>query len=381
MKFNRKEIIYWSIFSLYTLFIIATLPYIVPFQRALGYKLADNLLTFIIISIALVFVLLISYIFFVKREKSLRKYLGILVGIILVAFTVWWLILSTTYSRASKAVEFIHFFQYGLLCFLAYLCLKDRIKNPLIFIWGAMIVSTFGFIDEGIQWIIPSRTGELKDSLTNIACAVTFQIFISQIVEPKSGYARINKHDWKGLLKGLTLLFVVVTLFVFFVNTGFKIFDEEIGYFNSKFTKEDLLEMKKYRDELFKRKSDKKIKESSEPIVIKPSYWGVTDYYAQEARFHIKHRNDLLKDKEFRASYSEQKILEKYYMPVVHELNENWSAHQRRSVFFKIPDLNNSYYYHSPLRDNIMVDSTKVFVIILLMLFSIIPLVVDFMTD
>jgi len=376
MKFQRKEIFYWSLFFFYGLFILATLPYIVPIQRALGRKLQDYLLLFIIITITLVFLILLAHIFFIKRERRVSKYLGVIGGTGLIGLTVYFLILRTNYSAASKAVEFIHFFEYGLLSYLAFIALRCRINNLLIYVWGVIVVSCFGYIDEGIQWVIESRTGELKDALTNVACAVTFQIFISQVSEPVKGFKKIEFHDFKLLLKGLSVFLVIITLFTILVNTGFEVFDHEVGYFKSKFTRDNLLSMKEERSQIIMIPNPK-----ATQIVIKPDYWSITDFYAQEAKYHIKFRNDLLKDKHYRSAYCEELILEKYYEPVMLELNQKWPFEMRKEIFFKIPDRKNSYFYHSPLRENIITGVGKFIILFSLIILSIVPIIIDIMTD
>jgi VanZ family protein len=379
MIISKKEILYWSLFSLYCLFILATLPYIVTFQRAMGQSLKDSLYAFIVLWIAKPSIIFFAYIFLDKQERRLSRYIGIIISILLIIGAVYYLILGTNYPASSKAVEFIHFFEYGLLCFLVFIALKERIHNPLVYIWGLLLVSIFGFIDEGIQWIIPSRTGEFKDALTNIACAITFQLFISQVIELPRGLRSINKQEIKVLLRGVSAFFVAMTIFVFLVNSGFVIFDKQIGYFNSRFVKEDLLSMKKQREN-----SDEGIeiiKTKPQPIVIKPQKWGVTDLYEQEAKSHIRFRNDLLKWSGYRDAYAENKILEKYYDPMMKRLNQSWSKVQKKDIFKKIPDKKERYYYHSKMIDNILTGSTKIIILILLMTFSIFPLVLDLLTD
>ncbi|MBU1626677.1 VanZ family protein [bacterium] len=412
MELQKREIFFWSLFCLYGLFIILTLPYIVPIQRAIGSELQDILLPFVIITITIVFLLLVAYIFCIKRERRIKKYLGLLFGSSFILISVDILILRTSYPSALKAVEFIHFFEYGILSFFTYLSLRYRIKTRLVFIYSALIISIFGFVDEGIQWIIPSRVGELKDVLTNVFCAVAFQIFISQVVEPINGFKKIRMEDYKGLLKAFSALFFVTTIFVFFVNTGFLIFDEKLGYFRSKFSKEDLLYIKEERELLNSKKPTDK---ASKPIVVKPDtdirsnvynkgadshffpeigstllnilnspwheYWCIDDFFAQEAKFHIKKRNDLLHGKHFRDAYFEEKILEKYYLPIMKALNQNLPESKVKEIFYKIPDRQNRYYYHSPIRENIMTGRTKVIVLFLLITLSITPLFLDILTD
>ena len=129
MGLKKREIFYWSLFSLYGLFILLTLPYVVPYQRAIGKILHSELLPFIIGTIVVIFLLLIGYIYFVKKVRKISRYIGIFLGSSLIFLTAYLLILRTNYPASSKAVEFIHFFEYGFLSFLVYLPLKIRIKK------------------------------------------------------------------------------------------------------------------------------------------------------------------------------------------------------------------------------------------------------------
>ena len=81
------------------------------------------------------------------------------------------------------------------------------------------------------------------------------------------------------------MLFISSSLFVFLVNTGFEVFDEDIGYFRSKFTRADLLSLKSEKE-----KNAVSVEKTTETVEVKRSYWGINDLYLEEGKFHIKKR-------------------------------------------------------------------------------------------
>ncbi|MDO8834656.1 MAG: VanZ family protein, partial [Vicinamibacterales bacterium] len=94
-------------------------------------------------------------------------------------------------------VEAIHFVQYGIVTFLFYRVWRDRgdwssLAVPFV---AAFIV---GIAEEGYQWFLPARVGELKDVWLNgvaIGCGLLFSLGAAPLApfswQWRSGSARL----------------------------------------------------------------------------------------------------------------------------------------------------------------------------------------------
>src|SRR4030095_15544907 len=88
-----------------------------------------------------------------------------------------------TWGHASgvpdvDVVEVFHFVEYGLITFLFYRAWRPR-EDASIVILPFLAALTAGTIDEGLQWFVPVRVGELKDVLLNsvaIGCGLLFSL-------------------------------------------------------------------------------------------------------------------------------------------------------------------------------------------------------------
>ena len=86
-------------------------------------------------------------------------------------------IYSVAVLRMERAEERLHLLQYGLVAGLIYAALEERRRNgrrPAAPSWLLAIVVTaaLGWLDEGIQAVLPSRVYDLRDVAFNAAAGV-----------------------------------------------------------------------------------------------------------------------------------------------------------------------------------------------------------------
>lgn len=117
-----------------------------------------------VISIYLIYSLtgisIFIYILFIKKEKSIRKYL------LFFLFSIIFLIMTKLEKNPG---EKIHMAQYGLLGILLYNALKidfDRFGRKL-YLYAFIICVITGALDEVIQWILPNRCFTWHDVFIN----------------------------------------------------------------------------------------------------------------------------------------------------------------------------------------------------------------------
>jgi VanZ family protein len=74
---------------------------------------------------------------------------------------------------------FIHFCEYGLLAFLAYLSSVNKFLTMSLkkYILVTVSLALFAFLDEYHQIFIPGRTVNIKDTMSNLAGIFTALIF------------------------------------------------------------------------------------------------------------------------------------------------------------------------------------------------------------
>ncbi len=82
--------------------------------------------------------------------------------------TVYALLLA---NLGRSPAERLHLAEYGLLSLLVFLALRIDMPRRRAYLWGWAIAAVLGTIDEGIQWLLPSRVFELKDIGLNILCS------------------------------------------------------------------------------------------------------------------------------------------------------------------------------------------------------------------
>jgi hypothetical protein len=76
-------------------------------------------------------------------------------------------------KRFELPAERLHFLEYGLLAFLAYKALeKDIIQKKLLYTLTLFLVTGVSLLDEGIQYLLPNRVGELRDVALNVVSGV-----------------------------------------------------------------------------------------------------------------------------------------------------------------------------------------------------------------
>ena len=80
--------------------------------------------------------------------------------------------------------ERLHLVEYGALAYLLYRALRLYFPSRIAYIFGFLIASGFGFLDELIQGQLPNRYYETRDVLTNILAAGLGLLALRLIINP-----------------------------------------------------------------------------------------------------------------------------------------------------------------------------------------------------
>jgi len=69
--------------------------------------------------------------------------------------------------KMEIAVEKIHFIEYGVLSYLIYMASRTDFSPRRSYLISLVLTSVFGWIDEGIQHLLPNRYYQLSDVALN----------------------------------------------------------------------------------------------------------------------------------------------------------------------------------------------------------------------
>ncbi len=214
---------------------------------------------------------------------------------------------ETDLAQVNIAEKF-HLVEYGLLAWLLYRALthsdggQGETADLRLFVLPLLWVTVAGALDEGMQWWVETRTGEIRDVWLNQLSGACGLLFAFSLQPPK-------RFVWR--LEGSRLLaasgasaIVVVGVFFYSAHLGYMIEDPQIGRFRSWFSRERLLATAQQRQETWKTRP---------PGELSP--WRREDRFLTEAGWHNHHRNDSYEHGDDALALQANRILETYYAP------------------------------------------------------------------
>jgi hypothetical protein len=211
--------------------------------------------------------------------------------------------LATSTGNANvDVVERFHLIEYGALTCLYYRAWQLR-GDITSLVFPALAAFAVGIADEGFQWLVPARVGEVRDVLLNgvaIACGLLFSLGL----EPLTGAGW--RPDWRGrraLAVFATVVIVMLAAFFHIVHLGHEITDPETGRFLSRYSAEELLAASRDRTVRWQAAPPHELRRVS-----------IEDHYLAEGIWHVQRRNEV---EDAQRVWHENLILEKYFAPVL----------------------------------------------------------------
>jgi hypothetical protein len=244
------------------------------------------------------------------------------------------LICAACYSAATATgipevdvVQRFHFIEYGLITFLFYRAWRP-LGDASIVILPALAGLLVGTADEWLQWFIPNRVGELDDIFLNgiaIACGLVFSLG----ADPPSEFRRgLRPGSLQRIGRFAAAFVIALAAFFHAVHLGHDIADDEAGVFKSRYSKARLGAMGAEKAEEWKTK----------PLPLVLRRVSREEQYMSEGVTHVQERNERLAAGDVGAAWKENRILEKYYAPVldtpsyVSRAGHRWSPGQRADI-------------------------------------------------
>ena len=231
------------------------------------------------------------------RERRLARYLMLAAS----------LAIAATYIliEALSFAEAFHFVEYGLLAWFFYGAMRTRDDGSLIvlpLLAGVLV----GTLDEWFQWFIPIRAGEARDIVLNGVASGCGLLFAMALDPPTGPVATLRRQSVARVCLWGGAAAAVFGLFFLTVHVGHDVHDGEIGAFRSRYTGAQLETLARDRAERWR---------SRPPLVLRRL--SREDQYLTEGLWHVQRRNQALGAGDGAAAWRENRILERFYAPIL----------------------------------------------------------------
>lgn len=209
-------------------------------------------------------------------------------------------------NRDSDIVELFHFVQYGVVTLLFYRACRgagDLSMIVLPIIAGAIV----GAAEEWFQWFLPARVGEIRDLYLNLAATSCGMLFSLGFDPPERFSSELQPGSATLIGRFTAAAILVLALFIQVLHLGYRIADDEIGLFDSRFSRQRLLALQAEKAEQWRIMPP--------PAVLQRV--SREDQYLTEGIQHAQERNEQWEAGDIFAAWKEHLILEQYYAPVL----------------------------------------------------------------
>ena len=251
------------------------------------------------------------------RNRRAERYAAIVAACAAGVAYVW--------ANALPGIERFHFVEYGIVTVLFYRAVRPYVArltggttaDPSILIVPALAALIVATADEWVQWLVPRRYGEVRDLALN-AAAIGCGLLFSLGLDPPPGWRLRPTPRSLALMTALGAASVVALgAFLMTVHLGYVIADDEIGTFRSRHTPSTLLALAEDRRTRWVGGA-----------VPEPARLSREDQYLTEGLWHVQMRNEAWGAGAVETAWRENRILEKYFGPVL-IAGHAWPAAQR----------------------------------------------------
>lgn len=208
-------------------------------------------------------------------------------------------------------VEAFHFVEYSALTLLFASALA-RPAAQWAWLWAAYATVSAGTVDEWVQWFVPGRTGEIRDVAINgiaVACGLLLARALNLGVGP------VRRHRPLQMAAGAAVVLLLVAVLFWSAHLGHELQDPETGIFMSYRSRDDLA-----------RLAERRAREWGSRGPRPQGQFSREDQYLSEALWHVRRRNEAMDDGDRTAAWRENRILEKYFAPVLRISRPDGSA-------------------------------------------------------
>jgi VanZ family protein len=230
---------------------------------------------------------------------------------------------TATGNANVDVVERFHLVEYGALTWLYYRVWHQR-GDITSLVFPALAAFTVGIFDEGLQWLVPARVGELRDVLLNamsITCGMIFSVGLAPV---RTARWWPDRRGRRRLAMFASVVIVALATFFHVVHLGHEVDDPQTGVFLSRYSGEELLAASRDRAVRWQSAPPRELHRAS-----------IEDHYLAEGVWHVQRRNEVADPQRV---WHENLILEKYFAPVLDfptystGAGAKWPAEQRANA-------------------------------------------------
>lgn len=255
------------------------------------------------------------------RERRALRYGTIATALVIAAVYSLW---NAGAYPESNAVERFHFLEYGLITFLFYRAWRPLgdLAIVLLPVLAGLIVGT---AEEWFQWFIPGRVGELRDVFLNLVAIGCGLLFSVAVQPPAQFQPTVGRDSVPRICRMAAATVFVLGVFIHVLHLGYAITDDETGTFRSRYS----------ADRLPALQQQKAVQWQTDPPPLVVQRFSREDQYLSEGIEHVMHRNELWAAGDISGAWYENRILEKYFVPVLDtptyagKSGHRWPADQR----------------------------------------------------
>jgi hypothetical protein len=245
------------------------------------------------------------------RARRLPRYLALVAGL---AIGVAYASLTASGNQNVDLVERVHFVEYGVLALLYFRVWRDR--GDLTTLVAPLLACTIvALADEGVQWFVPGRVGEIRDVALDVVASGCGLLFALGLNPPARRAPWLMRRPAFAMGALAVAAVVAGAVFVSVIHLGHEI---ALGpsTLTSRFTLPELEGLARDRAARWSR--------DGAPTVLRPV--SPEDQYLAEGVWHVQRRNEAADAGDVLAAWRENLILERLFGPVL-----DWPSYAARS--------------------------------------------------
>lgn len=230
-----------------------------------------------------------------------------------------------------RAVETFHFVQYGVITLLFHLAWRHLDDGSAVTL-TALAAFIAGIAEEGYQWFLPARVGELRDVWLN-GVAILCGVMASQAIAPAAPYAGWSPHATRRTRRMLAVVILALAAFIHAVHLGVEVRDGHVS-FVSRYTPGTLARLAR----------DREARWQTAPPLVRPDRWSREDQYMTEGLQHVQARNTAWTNGDAVTAWHENTILERHFAVVldtpsyISKTGHRWPPQQHRDAAARVGD-------------------------------------------
>jgi hypothetical protein len=235
------------------------------------------------------------------RERRRARYAALALAVVLAAGLLG---LFRTGQAEVDAVERIHVLAYGLLAFLFARAFAPR-RDPSTWLLAFLATALFGILDEWLQWLVPTRVGDLRDVGLNAGAALP-GLLLAWAVAPGSTVRRLAPGSVRRTALAAAAALLAFAGFYDCAHLGHRVESPGFGSFLSWHTPGELAAAAAERAERWRERPPGRLSPISRE-----------DYFLTEGTWRVTARNAALERGDLAAAWLENLLLEAHYAPVL----------------------------------------------------------------